>query len=77
MGKKPVNGGINPENAYSLCQRWIKGYHAQIYPLSIEIGGGSMLSYTARFWMGQKIIKTSRNHEYDTKMLKGNLTLPW
>jgi peptide/nickel transport system substrate-binding protein len=36
---------------YSLCQPWVKGYHAQIYSIWMGVGGASMLSfYTARFW---------------------------
>ena len=44
---------------YSLCQPWIKGYHAQIYSLWMGVGGASMLSfYTARFWMDKTLKKT-------------------
>jgi len=47
---------------YSLCQPWIKGYHAQIYSLWMGVGGASMLSfYTARFWM-DKTIKQANIH---------------
>jgi peptide/nickel transport system substrate-binding protein len=47
---------------YSLCQPWIKGYHAQIYSLWMGVGGASMLSfYTARFWM-DKTIKKANGH---------------
>jgi peptide/nickel transport system substrate-binding protein len=47
---------------YSLCQPWIKGYHAQIYSLWMGVGGASMLSfYTARFWM-DKNIKIANGH---------------
>jgi peptide/nickel transport system substrate-binding protein len=45
---------------YSLCQPWIKGYHAQIYSLWMGVGGASMLSfYTARFWMDNQIKKAN------------------
>ncbi len=47
---------------YSLCQPWIKGYHAQIYSLWMGVGGASMLSfYTARFWM-DKGAKKANGH---------------
>jgi len=75
MGKRPVNSGINSENTFLLCLLRIN--HAQIYSLWIEIDGASMLSYTTRFWMDQKIINTSSHQEYNTKMVEGNLTLPW
>ena len=45
---------------YSLCQPWIKGYHAQIYSLWMGVGGASMLSfYTARFWMDKTLKKAN------------------
>lgn len=44
---------------YSLCQPWIKGYHAQIYSLWMGVGGASMTSfYTARFWMDGTVKKS-------------------
>ena len=42
--------------AYSLCQPWLKGYHAQVHSVWMGSGGPSMLSfYAARFWIDQKI----------------------
>ena len=44
---------------YSLCQPWLKGYHAQIYSIWMGVGGASMLSfYGARFWIDQKLKKS-------------------
>ena len=45
---------------YSLCQPWLKGYHAQIYSIWMGVGGASMTSfYTARFWIDQQVKKLS------------------
>jgi peptide/nickel transport system substrate-binding protein len=47
---------------YSLCQPWIKGYHAQIYSIWMGVGGASMLSfYGARYWI-DKNMKTGLAH---------------
>ena len=44
---------------YSLCQPWVKGYHAQIYSIWMGVGGASMLSfYGARFWIDQNLKKS-------------------
>jgi len=41
---------------YSLCQPWLKGYHAQIYSIWMGVGGASMLSfYGARFWIDRNL----------------------
>jgi peptide/nickel transport system substrate-binding protein len=43
---------------YSLCQPWVKGYHAQIHSTWMGGGGPSMLSlYGARFWIDGKLKK--------------------
>ena len=43
---------------YSLCQPWIKGYHAQIYSIWMGVGGASMLSfYGGRFWIDPNLKK--------------------
>ena len=47
---------------YSLCQPWIKGYHAQIYSIWMGVGGASMLSfYGGRYWIDQNM-KMSMGH---------------
>jgi ABC-type oligopeptide transport system substrate-binding subunit len=47
---------------YSLCQPWLKAYHAQIYSIWMGVGGASMLSlYGARFWI-DKNVKVSMGH---------------
>jgi ABC-type transport system substrate-binding protein len=44
---------------YSLCQPWIKGYHAQIYSLWMGVGGASMLGfYGARYWIDSQVKKS-------------------
>jgi hypothetical protein len=44
---------------YSLCQPWLKGYHAQIYSVWMGVGGASLTSfYTARFWVDQRLKKS-------------------
>jgi len=46
--------------AYSFCQPWLKGYHAQVHSVWMGSGGPSMLSfYAARFWIDQDIKKKS------------------
>ena len=47
---------------YSLCQPWLKGYHAQGHSIWMGTGGPSMLGfYTSRFWIDQKL-KRSMGH---------------
>jgi ABC-type transport system substrate-binding protein len=44
---------------YSLCQPWIKGYHAQIYSIWMGVGGASMLSfYGGRYWIDRNLKKS-------------------
>jgi peptide/nickel transport system substrate-binding protein len=41
---------------YSLCQPWLKGYHAQGHSVWMGTGGPSMLGFfTSRFWIDQKL----------------------
>jgi peptide/nickel transport system substrate-binding protein len=48
--------------AYSLCQPWLKGYHAQCHSIMMGVGGPSRLSfYGARFWIDRKM-KSSMGH---------------
>jgi hypothetical protein len=75
--ENPVNGGINSENQILAVPALDEGLSRPNYSLWIETGGASMLSYTARFRIDQKIIKTSSHQKYGTKIVEGNLTLPW
>jgi peptide/nickel transport system substrate-binding protein len=44
---------------YSLCQPWLKGYHAQSHSIWMGAGGPSMLSfYAARFWIDKNLKKS-------------------
>jgi hypothetical protein len=41
---------------YSLCQPWLKGFHAQVHSIWMGSGGPSMLGfYAARFFVDRKL----------------------
>jgi ABC-type transport system substrate-binding protein len=47
---------------YSLCQPWLKGFHAQIHSIWMGVGGPSMLGfYASRFWV-DRTLKKSLGH---------------